>query len=212
MVRLVFLSACVIFTFAGCRKKNLYEVQGTAREFYDQLGIQGVEVEVAYAQIGFGSVSGGYDPITTAMSEADGTYALEFEYVATSTFRIRARKDGFLLAEEIVNADDWSTDEVNALDFSMYKSAGFEIHLFNTGTTDAQMLLRFDKHSEGCLSCCNDQQGWLFEGRFDTTFTCPVYGNQHIDYSITRIWPGNAEISDHTIYVDQGEYLIEHEF
>ena len=212
MLRFLILSACVIVGFSGCRKKNLYTIEGNVQEFYDQLGIQDVEVEVAYAQIGFGSVSGGYDPITTTVTNEDGSYSLEFEYVATSTFRVRTRKSGFLLGEQIVNADDWSTDEVNRLNFLMYKEAEFDIRLVNDETTDGKMLLRFEQHSEGCLGCCDDQQGYTLEGKFDTIFACPVYGNQHIKYSITKIWPGNADIKEYNIYVDQGTYLIEHSF
>ncbi|NQV51691.1 MAG: carboxypeptidase regulatory-like domain-containing protein [Flavobacteriales bacterium] len=209
---IILILSLITLLQVGCKKPSRYEVSGLVTEFYGAGGVSGAEVEVAYAPIGYGSVSGGYEKVASAICDASGDYALSFNVVSTATFRIRARKDGYLLAEEIVNADTWSTKDQNLQDMVMYKSGMLEFHLINTTKPTAQLLLSFSENSVGCKGCCDYQQGRLYEGLFDTIFNCPVYGNQLIEYKLTRILPGSAIPEDHSVDVDNGTYRIEHHF
>ena len=209
-IPVIYIVAALIFT--GCRKPKVYEVHGSVTEFYSGSGVEGADVEVAYSPISYGSVSAGYETLVTTKTGERGGYQLSFDFVSTATFRIRVRQAGYLLAEEVVSADEWSTKEDNALDVIMYKSAELRFHLVNTAQSDGQLLLSFSQNSEGCDDCCDYQQGRLFEGYFDTTISCPVYGNQLIQYKLTRIYPGSAVPESHSIFVDQGVYQIEHHF
>jgi hypothetical protein len=193
---------------SGCRKPAVYEVHGVVKEFYGDAVEEGVEIEVAYAQIGFGSVSGGYTVLTSAETDANGEYHLSFDYIATSTFRVRARKDGFYMGEAIVNADDWSTEDENSLDLALYKAASLLIQVRNPQYEQGKIVLHFEQHSEGCESCCRFTDSYLFEGLIDTVFYCNVFGNQRITYTITKVWPGNAIMDEVVLDVDQGEYPI----
>jgi len=209
---IIFILGLVLLIQVGCKKPSRYEVSGLVTEFYSAAGVAGAEVEVSYAPIGYGSVSGGYEKVATAICDASGAYALSFDVVSTATFRVRVRKDGYLLAEEIVHADTWSTKDQNQQDLVMYKSGLLEFHLVNTTQPSAQLLLSFSENSVGCKGCCDYQQGRLFEGLFDTTFSCSVYGNQLIEYKLTRILPGSAIPEEHSVDVDNGTYRIEHHF
>lgn len=202
----------VALVFTGCRKPKVYDVRGVVTEFYSGSGVEGADVEVAYSPISYGSVSGGFETLVTTKTGERGGYHLSFDFVSTATFRIRVRQAGYLLAEEVVSADAWSTKEDNALDVIMYKAAELRFRLVNTAQSDGQLLLGFSQNSVGCDDCCDYQQGRLFEGYFDTTISCPVYGNQLIQYKLTRIYPGSAVPEPHSIFVDQGVYQIEHHF
>ncbi|MEQ9186603.1 MAG: carboxypeptidase-like regulatory domain-containing protein [Cryomorphaceae bacterium] len=212
-MRLIPLIVIVVaLFFTTCRKPKVYEIRGSVTEFYSASGVEGAEVEVAYSPISYGSVSGGYETLVTAKTGERGGYYLSFDFVSTATFRIRVRHEGYLLAEEIVNADQWSTKEDNVMDVIMYKAAELRFRLINTAQSDGQLLLNFSENSVGCDDCCDYQQGRLFEGYFDTTISCPVYGNQLIQYKLTRIYPGSAVPEAHSIFVDKGLYQLEHHF
>jgi len=209
---LLYISLALLLLGQGCRKPKEYVVNGEILEYYDRFGVGEANVEVAYAPVSYGTVNGGYEVITSAQTNAEGQYELAFEFVPTASFRLRVRKDGYIMAEEEVSADSWSTDEENSWNSLLVKAASFKINLVNNGVPNGRMLLQFRKHSVECSYCCKYTDSYLFEGYFDTTFTCSVYGNQYIQYIITKVDGNNAVVEEYGVDVDQGEYTLHHEF
>lgn len=181
---------CLLFAAQGCRKTPELVVEGMVNEFYQGESLEGARVSLAYSPLAFGSVSSGYENIASTLTDVDGYYRISFEEPATANYRLLVRKEGFVQSERVVVATDWSADQENFEDFLVYADVQLELR-FEATSFGGSALFQLGKHSVGCSNCCLDQQSYFINT--DTTLICKVYGNQAIDYSITRLRPGIAE-------------------
>jgi hypothetical protein len=188
---------------SGCRKTPVFVVQGNVSEFYSGTQVEGVSIRLAYSPVTFGSVSTGFEGITSTVTDANGDYSLEFEEPGTASYRLTAKRDGYVEEVRTVAATEWSADADNQEDFEMYLDVTLEL-VFTKASFDGSALFQLGRHSVGCTSCCLDQQSYFVNG--DTTITCRVYGNQQIPFTITRIGQGAAAEESGVLDVTEGTY------
>ena len=177
----------------GCKKTPVIVVSGNVQEFYTGTSLSGVRITVSYSPVAFGTVSSGYQAITSTETDASGAYSIQFEEPTTATYRITARKTDFITEERTLAATDWSADEENLETFSLYKDVQLNLRFVKT-SFDGSVLFQLGQHSENCTSCCRAQQSYFIDAN-DTTITCSVYGNQTIPYTITRLTTGAANVA-----------------
>lgn len=189
--------------FDGCRKIPVFVVQGNVSEFYTGSSVEGVNIRLSYSPVSYGSVSTGFESITSTVTDANGDYMLEFEEPSTASYRLVTKRDGYVDEVRTVAATEWSSDQDNTEDFNVYLDVELEL-IFTKASFDGSALFQLGRHSVGCSSCCLDQQSYFVNA--DTTITCRVYGNQQIPFTITRIGQGAAAEESGVLEVTEGSY------
>ncbi|MEX2595712.1 MAG: hypothetical protein WEC59_02195, partial [Salibacteraceae bacterium] len=114
----------------SCKKTQEIEVKGRTIERYKQQGVESAIIELAYAPLSYGSVSSGFETLLETQSDEQGGFAFSFEEPTTANYRIRARKQGYLLSEQLVSATDWATNTSNVVELTMISEASLSIHFF----------------------------------------------------------------------------------
>jgi len=205
----VFL-AVVIFTLA-CKRKDITTIKGLLLEANTGAIVEGAEVEISYSKLSNGVYSSGYSSLGKAESNSAGEYSIEFENVSAVDYRLRVIREGFFYHEEFINRDEIENGYVNQLDMKLFEEATFNLHFFNQGSAENQLIFRLEPHSEGCSDCC-ESDTWSFKGIKDTTIVCQVHAHQTIYYDATIIGPNGSSEKDGKIVAEVGENYLEFSF
>lgn len=201
-----FIATSSIALLFGCNKKKSFKVKGHVADFYSQVPVNGVKLELDYNSLQGGTYTSTYQSIQEVYSNTEGDFEFDFEYVSAVSFRIRAIKEGYERGEFFIQRDEWTVEGVNYSELKILGQSSLNINLTNNFNRK-QYMLRFHEHSLGCTTCC--ESGTYFLKDFeDTAFACTLYSNQMLFYDLTDVSLGDDSKKTGSIFIEPGNNVL----
>lgn len=205
-VIVVFSWFCILAI--SCKKEREYIVSGTARNFYSGESVADAQIDVYYAQINYGTVSGGDEFLASANTDAAGQFTIAFDPVTASKYTVVSTKSGYKRGEVTVEASEWSTDRVNRLDLNLIGESQLVIKYVNQSEAGGRAVFKLGPHSNGCSNCCTSETSYVFEGVNDSTVYCTIYSDQIVGYTLSKIVDGVVDQVDGELEIIGSETLF----
>ena len=187
----------------GCKPDSEYEVAGTVVDGKNGAPVSKAKVFVEFSKLENGAYSNAFTPIAETETDEGGNYRVEFEAEKVVEYRVRVSRDGFFALSDTIDRNEWRANEANTFPITLYRSTDINFRFF-AGNSGVTVLFKLYPDSPGCTNCCSESN-YVFSGKIDTSFSCPVYGNQIIDYELTRITgvQSSQEIGTIDLFEDQ---------
>lgn len=183
------MKALVIFvlfiSLASCKDKQItYELIGTITDINNGTPINNATINISQKEVTTTALNPNYVFVTNATSDANGNYNLIYNREKVIDFKVEIESDNHYFYETIVLPSDLSTENATKYDFELTAKGWVKIRLINSNAEDGEQL-NFYKHNvkEDCSDCCANGYTIINDQTPDTSFTCPIVGNNYFKYS-----------------------------
>lgn len=200
--------AALFLIFQGCKPDSEYEVTGNVSDGNTGLAVSNAKVYIDFSKLENGAYSNAFSNITETETDELGNYNVEFRAEKVVEYRVRVEGDAFFNVFDTLNRNEWLASESNEHSVLVYRDSKIKFHFYSS-QSGITVLFKMMPHSENCGTCCSESN-YVFGGIVDTTFTCPVYGNQTIEYELTRI--SGVQSSQETGQIDVYEDEVNFEY
>jgi hypothetical protein len=199
----------LLLLLQGCKPDSDYEVTGNVSDGNTGDPVALAKVYIDFSKLDNGAYSNSFSNTGETETDDQGNYTVEFLAEKVIEYRVRVVKDGFFRVFDTLNRNQWLASETNDHSVLVYRDSKINFHFFSkqSGVT---VLFKLKPHSKDCATCCSESN-YVFGGIVDTTFTCSVYGNQTIEYELTRVSGVNSSQKTGTIDVFEDVVNFEYE-
>jgi hypothetical protein len=190
-----------LFFVIACNKKEIqYELIGKVVDKNTDIVINNVHISIAQKLVTSTALNPNYALVESDDTDINGNYSLIFKREKVLDFKVTLSHDDYYLTEKIIQPSELSTENAVRFDFELTAKAWIKIRLTNS-TPESGEIMNFYKHNvkENCEDCCSI--GYTNIDGFntpDTSFTCPVNGNDYFKYSYSL--PNQSTVITDSIY------------
>ncbi len=178
--------ACwVLIILSGCTPKNQFTfvLEGTVKNARTLAPVSGLELSLSQQVLSSGTFNENFNYLTGVSTDASGNYAMEFPRENAVAYRLNTSDAPYIARTFSFDQDDFTIDEPNTFNFSVFPEAFIEVHLSNQLPSAPSDLFRFrfDQVNFDC-QCCNGEWKQFAGTETDTTFGCRLYGDTWLHY------------------------------
>lgn len=170
------------------------QVTGKVWDPYRDIPVQGASVILDNKPVSSSVYSAGFQTMETTETRSDGSYKLVFEKQRSSAYRLRIRKQGYIMFEKEYEPHIFEEQKEVNLSFSMPAKGYVRTRIQNMSSHNENdhIVFRFLSVDFQCPDCCSGAF-LTHTGRFfDTTFVCAAPANSHLKYEYTSTINNNT--------------------
>ncbi len=201
-IAILSIIAIVYFIFS-CKKdvNNTIVLNGRIYDPNQKAYVSGADVQFLSSKIVSGSYNPTYVVVASAVTDANGSFHLEYVKDKDAAFQVIVSKDKYF--------DHTYDIAVTALPggtytptYNIYCDAYFKIHVKNTlpNAANDQIGYAYVNSQPACYTCCNSTPQVGLGNSYDSTSKCRTFGAQkmHVQWSVKK--NGNTFQYDSSIF------------
>lgn len=169
--------------FYSCKKdKNKIEINGRVYDPNSGTYLANATVTISSSRISSGFYNSNYSDITSAVTDANGNFTLEFEREKSSGYRFFIRKDKYFDVITDVPDADIVPGTIYTPTFELLPEGFIRLHVKNNQPWNSADFVAFSYNSGNisCYQCCNSVINKGYGMTFDTTTFCKTSGNHNV--------------------------------
>ena len=183
----LFLFALTLF-YSSCRKEPelaTLTIKGIVAD--PNVGAIGnASVQLSVQEIVGGVWSTTFTSIASTTTSSSGAFEFNFDNRSAVEYRVEVLKDNHFGVQSMINPQSLSPETPLNVNIDMYSQAWLRVNIKNTSpvNSDDQLLYTQTGGVNNCSQCCTNVEREFNGELVDTSFICPLYGNQTAHYTL----------------------------
>jgi hypothetical protein len=190
-LKLLFVPLLLI-VLVSCKKEKddiKYEIQGEILDLNSSSPIQGAQVKLQTREIASGTYNSSYATAGEFDTQSDGFYNFSVRYGGIESFKFTISNENYFSKEAIINPDDFKTDQINTLNFSLQSKGTVHLRIKNNFFFDAFDEISFNTINPTCTNCVKFNSVFTGE-QVDTNLVGQVEANKYFKYQYSTVKNG----------------------
>lgn len=200
VVFLIIICVIIANSNTSCNKdKNLIKISGYVFDPNNNTYVQGANITVSSIKVSSGFYNSNYTDISSATTEANGSFSFEFDQEKSAGYRFYIFKENYFDHTIDVPDADIQPENIYAPAFELYTVSYLKLHVKNSSPYDENDFIAYSYNIDNinCVDCCTNTVFKGYGTSYDSTYKCKTHGsrNVQINWHVTK-WTSDVAYSD----------------
>lgn len=206
---IILIFTAFVIGSSSCKKAENH-IYGKVTDMSTGEAVGNVNVDLYLTRITSGSYSGTFEKFASTVTDADGSYSLEFEPVAAGEYSLRISKDGY--HSNILDFMPEETASEYEKNLTIPKAGYIHFKIRNAygayqGDENDVARIKVDGINPLCSECCLSDY-YSFEGlNVNEEFLCNIVAGDEITINRYLVRNGNSEYRSRKYICEQGDTI-----
>lgn len=206
-----FLATLCVCCLFNCKPEPSGQLKVEVQTFHADVGtaVSNIELSLERRILSNGILSGNYEPVANAISDAFGMTTLNFQRVNALDYRLSAAGSDWFSWMENINPDIFIDNEVLSLEREMMPSAVVRIRLINANPFQLDDAIEFRTlNIPGDYPTCSNAWETHTGLEVDVQRTCQIEADRYLPF-VYRVYKNNqwTETLD-SLFIPQGDSTL----
>lgn len=210
MIKLSFALLLLILVF-GCKKKNeKYIITGNVVNPEKNCAVGQMSVSLWATKISNGTIQNQEYKIASLITDASGYFEFNFDKEVFSSLKLTFHHDEYYYKEMSVNLQNLTPGISYHVTATVHTKAFLKTEIKNVNSQYAvdELIYRLSLPYSDCSSCCSTLQLSFSGPSVDTSWVCPVYGDNKVFVNWIYSYLGNTQPHFDTLYIPAGDTML----